>query len=296
MRKGAKIQIVSLLLLVFTVLLAYGIYAQMQGERPCVAVLMYHSVNSRGPQDVSEKGLVITPEGLKSQLAYLKNKGYRYITVDEMEGLLLGQEEYRGTSILVTFDDGYEDNYILAYPILKELGINALINLVVKYPEQPDTEVSLKHLTWKQIEEMTGSGLVEIGNHSYDSHIYGKAASGDMVPVLAARMAVDGKEETDQEFEKRVEGDFSRAESLIKQHTGTAPQVISYPFGWASDKSKAVARRMGYGIQMGIKQGVNTTEGDLENIKRITVRNDYTPAQLEGLITYYKGRHSIWPF
>jgi len=71
--------------------------------------------------------------------------------------------------ILITFDDGYRSNYDLVYPILQEYGVKACISIIVLMPDLPTDNFC----TWGQLREMTASGLVEIGSHSYRLHNLG---------------------------------------------------------------------------------------------------------------------------
>ena len=76
--------------------------------------------------------------------------------------------------MIVTFDDGYSSFYELAFPILKELSIQATvfpIGVSVGKDTYKDTGISIiPHFNWQQAQEMASSGLVSIQSHSYDMH------------------------------------------------------------------------------------------------------------------------------
>src|SRR3546814_7459901 len=91
-----------------------------------VPVLMYHHVS---PSD----GMITTsPVNFEHQLAWLARHGYRSISSTEFAGHLNGQPVPSG-SILITFDDGYLDNWVYAYPLLKKYGFSALVFLVTSW-------------------------------------------------------------------------------------------------------------------------------------------------------------------
>ncbi|MEO6958631.1 MAG: polysaccharide deacetylase family protein, partial [Burkholderiaceae bacterium] len=91
-----------------------------------VPVLMYHHVS---PSD----GMITTsPDNFERQLAWLRRHGYRSLTSDGFAGHLAG-DPTPPKSILITFDDGYLDNWVYAYPLLKRYGFNAMVFLVTSW-------------------------------------------------------------------------------------------------------------------------------------------------------------------
>lgn len=75
-----------------------------------VPVLMYHHVRP-------EAGMIAcTPENFEDQLRWLQKQGYRSLTLAEFNEHLNGKDV--GKAVLITFDDGYLDNWVYAYPLL----------------------------------------------------------------------------------------------------------------------------------------------------------------------------------
>jgi len=141
---------------------------------------------------------------------------------------------------------------------------------------------------------MRGSGLVEIQSHSYNSHYYAKLAKGQK-PALAGRRYIKGVLETYPQYLSRMRTDFNKSKLFIMKRTGEEPIAIAFPYGWASPEAKRVAKEEGFKIQIGIKQGVNSGKEDFNNLKRITVKNSYSPKKLDDLIKYYTGRRILLP-
>lgn len=90
--------------------------------RPGLTVLMYHRVTNlpRDPQRLS-----VTPEKFEAQLMFLKREG-RIMSIDQFDKILETGKKFPAKSVLITFDDGYADNFLEAKPILEKLNIQAL--------------------------------------------------------------------------------------------------------------------------------------------------------------------------
>lgn len=285
-------------ILVFLMVLGWGSYIEKQKSKPVVAVLMFHSVNNGGPAAEDEAGVVITPERFSKHISYLKGKGYEFIHSEQLSELLGSspQNPEAGRKILLTFDDGYRDNYTNAYPVLKREKVKALINIVVYYTEplEKDSHVAERYLSWDHIKEMHESGIIQVGSHSYRSHAYVQLEK-KRGPALAGRKRINGVLETPQAFRERVKDDLEKSFRIIKKRTGESPAVIAFPYGSAAPEAKEIACELGFKVQMGIKPGVNVSASDLQDLKRINVRQRYTERQLEEKIRFYIGARRLLP-
>ncbi|NYT86634.1 polysaccharide deacetylase family protein [Pollutimonas harenae] len=150
-----------------------------------VPVLMYHHISP-------VEGMITTsPSNFEDQLLWLKRRGYRSLSSDEFAGHLNGIP-VPAKSVLITFDDGYLDNWVYAYPLLKKYGFTALVFLVTSWmhegpvrnilgqgelPETPShkecedrieqgrsDEVALR---WSEIEAMRKDGVMEFHSHTH---------------------------------------------------------------------------------------------------------------------------------
>jgi peptidoglycan/xylan/chitin deacetylase (PgdA/CDA1 family) len=125
-----------------------------------LAVLMYHKI-AKNHTDF----LTVDTSSLINQLEWLKTQ-YNFIKLSDLVAHIEEQKPLPESSILITFDDGYENNYDLAYPVFKQLSIPFSIFLVGNFISQKvnyDGEVQ-SFLSINQLKQM--SDLVEYGFHS----------------------------------------------------------------------------------------------------------------------------------
>ena len=113
-----------------------------------VLVLNYHMVNSM------YISLSIEPEDFDWQMKYLVEHGYHTISPDDLYDFLAGQGTLPDRPVLITFDDGYVDNYTNAYPILKKYNLKATIFVVTGFLSKRKG-----YLTWDQLREMEQNGI-----------------------------------------------------------------------------------------------------------------------------------------
>ncbi|MBQ5821842.1 MAG: polysaccharide deacetylase family protein, partial [Selenomonadaceae bacterium] len=113
-----------------------------------VPVLSYHQVN-----DEDNNALTVPTAVFEQQMAYLHDNGYHAITPDQLNAYLTEGAPLPEKPVLITFDDGYRDNYENAFPILQKYGMTATIFLISDFMDRFD-----KYLTWQQVQEMSEAG------------------------------------------------------------------------------------------------------------------------------------------
>ena len=136
-----------------------------------IPILMYHHVSPDRE---------ITPEAFERQMQVLLRQGYQSLSMDEIIQIVRGEQPMLARGFAVTFDDGYFDNWVFVYPILKRLGVKAAMYLVTSRVEEhePRREVRLTDtktnergsggfLSWSEAREMADSGLVTFGSHTH---------------------------------------------------------------------------------------------------------------------------------
>jgi peptidoglycan/xylan/chitin deacetylase (PgdA/CDA1 family) len=127
-----------------------------------VPILMYHytsTVPANDPNPALRASLSVSPQMLSAQLDYLKANGYHSITLNQLMNALYYGAPLPARPIILTFDDGHEDNYQNAFPILKAHGFSGVFYIItgmVGWQGQ---------MTWPQLRTMLANGM-QIGSHT----------------------------------------------------------------------------------------------------------------------------------
>ena len=128
-----------------------------------VPILMYHYL-SDPPRNANaiRRDLSVGPDNFEAQLAYLRQAGYETISMNQLSYALSQQAALPEKPLIITFDDGYRDNYENAFPLLRKYGYTATFFVFT----QPIDTYNVDYLTWEMIIEMHQAGM-EFGSHSY---------------------------------------------------------------------------------------------------------------------------------
>ena len=115
-------------------------------------VLMYHSIHSN-PKKAGD--YVITPEALERDLQYLQQQGYTTVVMSDVIAYVQQGTPLPEKPVMLTFDDGYYNNYLNAYPLLQKYQMRAVISIIVgetdKYSGLDENKEHYSHLTWEMI-------------------------------------------------------------------------------------------------------------------------------------------------
>lgn len=139
-----------IILLLFLVFILYN-----KTRKNFVLCLMYHSIDSE-----KNKGGIFVDE-FEEHIKWIKDK--KTFKMEELKGL---DYTLPPNSILITFDDGYKNNYTLAFPILKKYNMKATIFLNTKFIEKDEA-----YLSWDEIREMYESGLIDFQLHTHSHQL-----------------------------------------------------------------------------------------------------------------------------
>ena len=241
---------------IFTVILGgcvYWLYGQYT-----VPILMYHNVAHTDEYRTN----TVSPEHFEQQMAYLKNHGFRVLSFAELVQLTKTGQPLPRKSAVITFDDGYADNYERAYGILRKYGYPAIIFVPT------DLMNTDGYLTWGQMKEMADNGIT-IGSHTR-WHAY----LPDLTPA----------EQKDEIFGSK---------QAIEQNLGFPADYFSYPIGGFSEEIKQLVKEAGYQGAAATNRGYDRLNKDVFELKRIRFgdkdgRNDYLWIKLSGYYNLFR--------
>jgi peptidoglycan/xylan/chitin deacetylase (PgdA/CDA1 family) len=191
-----------------------------------VPVLAYHKIDFPTP-DVKIRGAFTAPRKFERQCAYLKKKGFEFYTASELIKFYLGRGEFPPRAIAITFDDGWKDNYLNAFPILKKYGVKATIFLVPAFIGRTtdavtaDGEGPREHLAEKDVLEMSESGI-EFASHSFSHKLF------------------------DRTSDEEIEFEVAESKKFIENLTQKECSTFAYPAGFFTDFAKEAVRNAGY--------------------------------------------------
>lgn len=238
-----------------------------------VPVLMYHHVRPGAGM------IATTPEHFEDQLKWLAQNGYTSLTTAQFARHLEGGGAPR-RSVLITFDDGYLDNWVYAYPLLKKYGLRAAIFLVTSWihhgpprprlgedglPETPEhracealieqgrsDEVALR---WEEIDAMQDSGLVEFHSHT---HTHTRWDLGERA----------------SEKDRLMAHELLQSRAALLEHLGAVSEHFCWPQGYFDPDYIHVARAAGFRYLYTTDAfGQNRIGADPAHIYRFAVRN-----------------------
>lgn len=230
--------------------LAHGVTGSVtafkEGEAVRLPILMYHSILKDGAR---QGKYVVSPDTLAADLDYLKKACYETITVSDLLDYVNGVGSLPAKPVMITFDDGYYNNYVYAYPLLKDRGMRAVISVIGSqtelFTENGQENAYWSHLKLEHLKEM--QGVIEVQNHSWNLHEYGKRHG-----CLRCR----GEDQS--QYANFLRRDTVQTQKLLTEAGLPTPQCYTYPFGACSDESEKILKEMGFMCTLGCEERINT--------------------------------------
>lgn len=210
-------------------------------------ILMYHSV----VKDTSKAGeYIIDIQQVKQDILYLKERGYETVSVSDVIQYVNDEGELPEKPVMLTFDDGFYNNYLYVYPVLQETGSCAVISIVGAFSEEFSKSGQKNeygsYLTYDMMREMEASGLVEIGNHSYDFHSLDKRKG-----------CLRKRGENAEVYKSIFINDTMKVQELLLQNGVTTPRFYTYPFGILNGETEEYLAELGFECTLGCQEGIN---------------------------------------
>ncbi|HCC00465.1 MAG TPA: polysaccharide deacetylase [Ruminococcaceae bacterium] len=210
-------------------------------------IIMYHEVKTQ-----RFHSLAISRSEFAQDMAWLKKENYTPISMQTLIGYVHGKNALPSKPIILTFDDGYLNNYTYAYPILKQYGYPAVLSVIGKDTDNfsafPSQNENYAHMTWDQLREVQQSGIFEIENHTYDLHAMGKGKRFGCKKLPGESLP---------HYQKALTQDIQTCQEKIQNTIGTSPTTFTYPYGNVSEESVPIIQKMHFQASLSCRYGIN---------------------------------------
>lgn len=211
------------------------------GEAAVIPILMYHHLNDLpGEASELEQTWTVAPKEFDSQMAYLAQHGFHSITMAQLVAFLTRRQTLPSRPLVISFDDGWIEQYTVAYPILKKYGLRGTFFV---YTNAIDHKA---FMTWGQVEELAANGM-DIESHSL-THPHLRTLS----PDAAFKEIADSK-------------------TLIEKRVGKPVIAFNYPFGEYNSAIVDLVKRAGYASAVTIAGGYKQRADELFTLHRIRI-------------------------
>ena len=212
---------------------------------PCVALptLMYHHVQDMEvAKGKNQASLTVDTNTFRQQMKYLKDRGYRSAYISDVLNFFDSGVAIVSKSVLITFDDGYDDFASNAAPILREFGFTSTLFVPTGLIDNPG------YLSWKVVKDLATAGDVVFANHTWSHRNVG-----------ANR--VD------------VEREIKTADMQLEERGLNSPKLFAYPYGLESDWGKEILEGLGYKLAFSTRPGSILCEKQRLTLPRVRVGN-----------------------
>lgn len=217
---------------------------EMTTEDVGIPVLYYHSVLPDS-EVTTRNEVTISPENLKTQLQLVKDLGYTTLTMSELNDYIINNKEIPKKSILITFDDGYADNYVHAFPILKELDMKATIFVISSGIDGG------YYMSSDQLKDMVNYGI-DIESHTVN-HVHLDTLS----------------------YEEQLK-ELKDSKATIEKITNKEVLSIAFPFGDYNENTLKAVTEAGYSIAFTTNRGLANRTDNKIALDRIYVSSEYS--------------------
>jgi len=202
------------------------------------AILMYHQVDL----SLEPKAQKVTPELFERQMALLKEWNFNVVSLDALVKRMESGQRVPRNWVVITFDDGYENNYTRAFPVLKKYGYPATMFVSSDFLNTKD------FMNFDQLREMIESGI-DIGSHTR-FHRY--------VGGVPQQLQYD---------------EIVNSKKILETNLKRPINYFSYPLGGFDEQAKRIVKEAGYKAAVTTNRGFAVKNKDLYELKRVRLSN-----------------------
>lgn len=218
-------------------------------NRKRVPIICYHSVTSDPARVESDPHKQSIPLKLfLSHLDYLQEH-HNVVSLSQYVNARRNNLRLPDRSVVLTFDDGFEDFYTVAAPHLNQRQLPATIFIITGHPSGQFVPNGESFLSWDQIRELAAAGI-EIGSHTC-SHL----------PLSELSL-------------EEVTKELSESRALLESNVGCSPIPLSYPFGQTSESISRSAQSLGFTCAIASDSGPNSENSSIFRLSRTVIASD----------------------
>ena len=201
-----------------------------------IPVLMYHSIDDNWRQTK----LSVSPESFEKQMSFLHRKRYKVLSLDEVIDIYEKKQGPLFKTVSITFDDGYLNNYTVAYPVLRRYGFPATIFVEIDKIGKED------YVNWEQLKQMAAEGIT-IGSHTLTHPDLRKLDDQDLLKEL------------------------KESKRILEEGLGQSVDFLCYPGGSFDERVRQAAIKAEYKVACATNPGKNYRDNDPYAVKRVRI-------------------------
>ncbi|QUW21932.1 polysaccharide deacetylase family protein [Sporosarcina sp. Marseille-Q4063] len=227
-----------------------------------VPVLTYHriikesNISKQHYIDGALNPMVVTKEEFTKQMNYLKDNDFVTLTLPEVYLFLIGEMDIPDKSVLLTFNDGYKDNFVEAYPLLKKYdftAVNFLITGAITKRVQPFNPESDQYFSTKELSK--ACDVFDYQSHTYNYHRRENNIQNIEVSYLNSRI----DEEVTKDIEKSI------------HNLNGVNLAFSYPYGEYSPSTINIVKDLGFKMAFTTEDRAASPDDHLYEIPRFNI-------------------------
>lgn len=228
-------------------------------ETPPVTVLLYHRLGSTVADPMTVK-----TSTFEQQLAMLRDQGYTIVPLRSVVGRLEGSSTVLPPrAVAIVADDGHRSVYTEMWPIIRSRRVPVTLFI---YPSAISN--ASYALSWEQIAEMTSSGLVDVQSHTFWHPNFNHER---------ARLAPDA-------FRAFVMMQLTKSKEVLERRTGSAVDLLAWPFGIHDPELEELARQAGYRAAFTLERRPLGGKTDLLALPRYLITEQDRGARFEQIL------------
>ena len=209
-------------------------------------ILMYHHIDfNNKTTDKIRAGLSVSPIVFEKQMQWIKANNYTTVNSFQVQDYLDGKKPLPINPILLTFDDGYKDNYTNAFPILQKYNLVGDFGIITSVIDKNDA-----YMSWDNLKDMIKNNM-SVSSHTVNHCTTAIRNPNDVNKFLDS--PVDSKQKPCSAFsinEKLTTGqvkyEFEQSKKVLEENLNIKVTHLIYPFGFYNSQAMDIAKEVGY--------------------------------------------------